>query len=98
MNPIVYNNELWNTFFTFTENYSQDLPEEQKINATQTSDMLRAISSYRAYPCKKRLLEAVPELAGQEIYIDMLWGHFQGLTIEQLSDLAIESILDTPTG
>jgi hypothetical protein len=70
----------------------ETLSGKQKINAEQTLDLLRAINSYRSYPDKKILFQVYPCLLGQEPYVDKLWKHFEGLGVDRLNELAIETI------
>jgi hypothetical protein len=89
---ISYNTELWDIFLTTVINQikSADIHVDKKHELLGEIDLLRAIQSYRTYPTPEELFRDVPELKSQEPYARLLWTHFDSLTEEELSDLAIQ--------
>ncbi len=91
---ISYNNELWSRFLNACEHSLRRTgkPERSIKELSQSLDLLRAVNSFRAYPRPKDLFSVYPELAEQSQYVELLWSHFNGLTNEELSNLATDMI------
>lgn len=84
------NNELWGYFINFAEKARKEAGESEEKK--QALDLIRAISSYRAYSTVKAVLEAYPDLESQRESIELLWNHFNNLNDSELAELMIQMI------
>lgn len=85
-----YNCLLWTLFLSICDDTIKD--KENRVELTQSLDLLKAVNSYRSYTTPEKLYEAYPELEAQKDYVLLLWKHFDGLSTEELSDLCITMI------
>lgn len=92
---VAYNNELWSKFLGFAVERINCIPctkNERKRELKQALEVTRAIASYRAYRTPEELFEVYPDLLAQEHSVELLWAHFDSLSVEELSDLMIGEI------
>lgn len=88
----IYNKNLWLSFSFNADKFLSLISREERQKLSQSFDLLKAINNYRKFKTVNELILHSPELKEQKKYIDLLWGHFQKLNEEELSELAIQMI------